>query len=571
MPTQAPTFNAWLDDFFAAYYRQRPVNATFIGVHAHDDRLPDFSAQGLDELQAETQTVLQRLHALPDEPLTEAEAIDRRLAEGFLHIQQWEQQSNHFARGNPSMYTGEAAFGVISLLRRPFAPLTQRLEAAIARMDAIPALLAQGKANVRQAPAAWIERALDECAGLLVLLQNGIALLAYDQPRLQRNLRAAANRAVAAVEDFARYLKRDLRAGDGGSACGADAHDLLLRRGHFLSESAATILAYAQEQFAAAESYLQAHARDFGARTWPEALAQLQSIHPPVARYYARYDELWEACRVAAEQHELVTWPEYPIRYVPQPAWARAAAPHLYFLFYHSPAPFDQLPEVEYFVTPIDAEMPIAEQERRLHATNDNVIKLNHVVHHGAIGHHVQNWYAFRAASRIGQIAAVDCASRIAMFCGGTMAEGWACYATELMDEIGFLTPLEHYAEQHSRLRMAARAIVDVRLHHGEITLDEAAAFYGERVGMAAGAAKGEAIKNSMFPGTALMYLMGVDTIHALRRELSTRPSFCLRAFHDRLLSYGSVPVTLVADALRRDWPPAASSTNRAQEAVDVE
>ena len=29
------------------------------------------------------------------------------------------------------------------------------------------------------------------------------------------------------------------------------------------------------------------------------------------------------------------------------------------------------------------------------------------------------------------------------MFLGGTMAEGWACYATDLMAECGFLTPEE--------------------------------------------------------------------------------------------------------------------------------
>ena len=43
------------------------------------------------------------------------------------------------------------------------------------------------------------------------------------------------------------------------------------------------------------------------------------------------------------------------------------------------------------------------------------------------------------------------------MFCGGTMAEGWACYATQLMAEHGFLTPLEEFGEAHADLRMAAR------------------------------------------------------------------------------------------------------------------
>jgi uncharacterized protein (DUF885 family) len=228
----------------------------------------------------------------------------------------------------------------------------------------------------------------------------------------------------------------------------------------------------------------------------------------------------------------------------------RSAAAHLYFLFYHSPAPFDGL-EVEYLVTPIEASMPADEQERLLRATNDSVIKLNHVVHHGALGHHVQNWYAFRAQSRIGQVAAVDCAARIALFCGGTMAEGWACYATDLMGEVGFLTPLERYAERHGRLRMAARALADVRLHHGQWTLAATTRFYEQQVGMPPAAARNEAVKNSMFPATALMYLMGTDAIHGLRRELATRPGFTLRSFHDQLLSFGSVPVTLVAEAMR--------------------
>jgi uncharacterized protein (DUF885 family) len=205
-------------------------------------------------------------------------------------------------------------------------------------------------------------------------------------------------------------------------------------------------------------------------------------------------------------------------------------------------------------VTPIEPEMTREEQERLLRATNDSVIKLNHVVHHGGPGHHVQNWHAYRAASRIGQVAAVDCASRIAMFCGGTMAEGWACYATDLMEELGFLAPLERFAEHHTRLRMAARAIVDVRLHQGELTLEDAADFYRDRVGMTSKAAQSEAVKNSMFPGTALMYLVGTDLIHKLRRDLEARqgPAFDFQRFHDRFLSYGSIPVSLVGESMRK-------------------
>jgi hypothetical protein len=552
--TKAPAFTAWLDDVFTSYYQHRPVNATFIGVHAHDERLPDYSEHGLGDALADADTLLARLLNLPSEPLSDAETIDRKLAAGFLNIQRWELLSQHFQRGNPCAYTGEAAFGIISLLRRPFAPVDQRLDAARARLAAIPALLAQGRANVRRAPLAWAEKAIDECDGLLKLLQGGFDLFLQMHGIDRSRFAGPLEQAAAAVGEYQQYLQNDLRRRPIESyACGEPALALLLREGHFLAVDADDIEDYAWEQFAVSAATLATQARDFGAATPEQALGQLAGIHPTTAGYYARYAELWKACRAAAEQYHLLTWPDYPIRYVPRPAWSREAAAHLYFLFYHSPAPFDNLPEIEYLVTPIEPDMPADEQQRLLRTTNESVIKLNHVVHHGAIGHHVQNWHAFRAESRIGQIAAVDCASRIALFCGGTMAEGWACYATDLMDEFGFLTPLEHYAQVHARLRLCARALIDVRLHHGTYSLDQAAAFYQERVGMPAALARAEAIKNSMYPGTALMYLLGSDAIRHLRRDLEDRPGFELRAFHDRLLSFGSIPVALIAETMQRE------------------
>ena len=550
--TRAPALSAALDAFFDWYYRTYPVNATFIGAHAHDARLPDYSDNGVAHAIAGIETLKERLRSLPPEPLTEAEALDRRLAEGYLDIQQWEHTSSHFHRGNPCVYTGEAIFGVMVLFLRPFAPLAARVDAAIERMMAIPGLLAQGRRNVRGSPRAWTDRAIRECTGALAFFERGVEILIRDEEIGPPRFRTAAGVAAAAFREFKAYLEGDLRKNATEAyVCGAEALDLLVRRGHFLDMDTGAIATLAQEHMAIWNAQLQAGALDLGAASWRDAIAHLADLHPTIDRYYARYTEVWQAARAAAEAHGLLTWPDYPIRYIPQPAWAREAAPSLYFLFYRSPAAFDGVPVVDYLVTPIEPDIPHEEQTRRLRATNDGVIKLNHVVHHGSIGHHVQNWHAFRAASRIGQVAAVDCASRIAMFCGGTMAEGWACYATDLMEEIGFLTPLERLSQMHSRLRMATRALVDVKLHRGEWTLDEAAACYRDRVGMSQEAAHAEAVKNSLFPGTALMYLMGTEQIHRLRRDLAQQPGFDLRRFHDRFLSYGSVPVSLISAAMR--------------------
>jgi uncharacterized protein (DUF885 family) len=90
-------------------------------------------------------------------------------------------------------------------------------------------------------------------------------------------------------------------------------------------------------------------------------------------------------------------------------------------------------------------------------------------------------------------------------------------------------------------------------LHHGTFTLDAAAAFYHEGVGMSRESSRAEAVRNSMFPGGALMYLVGTELIDDLRRDLAAcdGAAFTLRDFHDRFLAHGSVPVALIAAAMR--------------------
>ena len=545
----APTFSAWLDDFFASYYRHRPVNATFVGLHEHDDRLPDYSESGVGDALADAESLLSRLRALPPEPLSQAERIDRRLAEGYLKIQRWELDSPHFRWENPSLYTGEAIFGVLGPLVASGTGDGEQVEHAIARLRATPKLLAEARDSVRRAPAAWTERARRECAAALLLLGEGMRQCLRARTAQHADVHAAADAAMSAFSVYDAYLASEVAPWPSDAyACGEATYALLLREGHLLSESAAELEARALEHMAEAEGSLAQGAARFGAPDWQATLAGLADAHPTIERFYGRFAEVWAEARAVAEAYDLLTVPDWPVQFVQQPAWVRPAAPSLYFIPYRSPAPFDPPPHGTSYIPTIDATDP-AEQRRRLRAVNDQVIKQNYVVHHAGIGHHAQNWYAMRAASRIGQVAAVDCASRTAMLCGGTMAEGWASYVTDLMDEVGYLTPLESYAQQYARLRMAARTVVDVRLHDGRFTLEQGTEFYRDRVGMAPAAAHAEAVKNSLFPATACMYLAGWDGIQRLRRAVQAREgtTFSLRQFHDRLLSFGSVPVALVA------------------------
>ena len=152
------------------------------------------------------------------------------MAEGFLRIQQWEYASQHFHRGNPSLYAGEAVFGVIGLFLTDYAPIRERMDAAIERMNAIPAFLAQAQVNVRQAPSAWTERALDECDGALSLFGEGIDAFMHDESLTDRRLRVAADRAADAFAAYRGYLRNELmRHAADNYACGQEAFELMMR------------------------------------------------------------------------------------------------------------------------------------------------------------------------------------------------------------------------------------------------------------------------------------------------------------------------------------------------------
>lgn len=545
-----------LERYFAQYFSRNPVNATFTGLHSLDDRLPDWSARGraveADELRRLRTALSDTANPSVAQLRTDVTALDDELARANVDVRLAEYDSGFFHARNPALWTGEAIFSVVSLMIRDFAPAVDRIPAIAARLNAIPNFLsAMPDAMSSPVPTQWSSRAARECVAADGLFEHGLYEWMLDNSIADDSIATVLEAAKRARDAFAVTAAQlaALPSSDVGYAVGSAVYATLLSRGHFCTESSATLLERALAELPVEQEKLTAMAATT-AGSWELVQEALAADHPTVDEYYATFQKRWNDCHRIAREHDAVTWADWPIRYSPIPTWAQPYAPQLYWLFYRSPAPFDPYNVCDYVVTPIDSSMSADDVEKRLRAWNHSTITLNHVVHHGAVGHHVQNWHArHRARSRIGRIAATDCASRIAMFLGGSMAEGWACYATQLMEELGMLTALEQVSEQHTRVRMLARAIVDIRLHHGLCAFADAVQYYQDVVGMPADVATAETTRNSMFPCTAIMYWLGTSRIVALREQVKSvrGDRFVLRAFHDELLSRGAIPVALAA------------------------
>lgn len=541
-----------LDGFFESFWRLNPVTATFAGVHEHDEKLPDWSNAGLDEARDERYALRRALkHVVADTPLVRQDwsAVDVALAESVLEIQDMEFESRHFVRRNPCLAVGEALFGLVALAWDEHRDIAGRCDAIRARLHELPGFLSDATEalGVSAIPVAWRERAERECDAGMDLVAGIVSWVSAEQPGSREPMHEAGRHASVALHRFKDDLQRRQEAPDERYAIGEDRLPLIARHGHWCETPIEDLRREAKALLEEERARLGLMLREVGASSWPEVADRLAADHPAPEAVLHTCHATWVAARQLADGH--VTWPGLDVRYRVAPEWARVAAPRLYYLNYRSPAPLAFPPYDRYAVPPLAADADAAATGQYFRLWNRSAIKLNHVAHHGGLGHHVQNWHAARSPSRIGRITAVDGASRIAAIQGGTMAEGWACYATEVMEALGFLTPDERVSEQHTRVRLMVRAVVDLELHTGRLSFDDAVRFHEDMTGVSNAAARGEVTRCSMFPGTAMMYWLGLRGLNDLRRAEEARlgTAFDVRAFHDAVLQCGSIPVPLIA------------------------
>ena len=134
---------------------------------------------------------------------------------------------------------------------------------------------------------------------------------------------------------------------------------------------------------------------------------------------------------------------------------------------------------------------------------------------------------------------------------GSSFTEGWGLYAERLADEMGL------YDGDDERLGMldslafrANRLIVDTGIHALDWDRDRAVAQM-QTGGLSPVDAEIEVDRYIALPGQALSYMIGMLEIRSWREAAERRAggSFDLPAFHDRLLSLGSLPLP----SLRRE------------------
>jgi hypothetical protein len=122
--------------------------------------------------------------------------------------------------------------------------------------------------------------------------------------------------------------------------------------------------------------------------------------------------------------------------------------------------------------------------------------------------------------------------------------EGWACYAEQLLDELGYIQdPRQQLIGLKRKLWRSLRAALDVELQMGKITLAQGAKKI-ETVGYSSKRAERQIRRFALTPGYQLCYSIGMYEILRMRKRFSSHSA--LKPFHDILLGGGQLPFHLV-------------------------
>ncbi len=133
--------------------------------------------------------------------------------------------------------------------------------------------------------------------------------------------------------------------------------------------------------------------------------------------------------------------------------------------------------------------------------------------------------------------------------------EGWGLYTERLGVEMGmYETPFELMGMLSYQMWRAVRLVVDPGIHLLGWTREQAQRYLAENTALNDHEVVTEVDRYISWPGQAASYYLGMLEILRLRRtaEDALGDRFSLRAFHDLVLSLGSVPLTVLADEVGR-------------------
>lgn len=499
----------------------------------------------LQEIDANRQ-LLAQLRALDALELSNEENIDRVYLIGVLESEIYSAEKLRVWENDASLYVPARQIGRL-LEPQAVEPPADRVRALESLLAKIPSNLAMARQNLQSPPQRLTEAAIFRTRGTIDSLKEGASALAAQAAGDTAEFLGVAAAAVESLEAFETFLETDLLPHSTGSwAIGKEHYDYILKHRWHLADDAEAILARGLAAFEETEALAQQVSERIEPGThWSLVYEKLKDEHPPADGIKEAYQKSIDAARAFVIEHRIVTLPagERVVTVDTPPAMRRSSP----FGTFQSVDPLGDGLEGQLVLTPIEDWMTPEQQAQRLRSHHDAWIPII-AVHEAYPGHHVDALKTRENPRLLRKIV------REPIF-----SEGWGLFTEEMMFEAGFLAGDDvRLTQLRNRLWRAARVILDVSLHTGRMTFEEAVDFLAEKVRFERYAAELEVGMYVERPTYVLGYLIGMQEIMAIREEYIGRFGEPLppSTLYDALLRVGSLPPVLVRASLFGEPPP---------------
>ena len=550
----------WLDGAM----RLSPVFATQTGDHRFDAELDDYSAEGRARSLAFSKSLLAELEAIDRGTLSRENQVDASVLRNQLRYDLWSAEQLQGWAWDPMLYSQVAGGALYSLMAREFAPLPDRLRNATLRMQKLPTLFAQMRANLDPArvPLIHAQTVAKQNRGVLSLVDGLILPKAGELDEADRKrLEDAVATLRTAVEEHQAWLDKTLvPQAKGDFRIGQALYDQKLAFALDSPMSRAEIRRRAEAELTAVRAQMYDIARGVlagrdGAPESPEspspeqqqatiqaALELAYADRPTRDQVVATAKSTLAAATDFVRTKDLITLPDAPVQVILMPEFQRGVA----VAYCDSPGPLDKSLDTFYAVSPIPDDW--TEEQTTSYLREYNTRSIDELsIHEAMPGHYVQSWHSNKYPSVLRAVLG-----------SGSFVEGWAVYAERVMAEAGYRDndPLYRLIQLKWYLRTIANAILDQAIHVDGMSREAAMEMMKKTTFQEEREAAGKWVRAQLSSAQLPTYFVGVQEHLDLRRAVEAKQgaAFNLKAYHDKVLSFGS-PSARYVRALMLEQP----------------
>lgn len=548
-----------------------PTGATAAGYHRHtdartgrvvalDELLDDYTAGGLERQREVTRELRGELARFASAKLDAAERIDLAIMRNALDESDFDLDGVQAHRHNPALYSNSLGYAIFQPMIQEYAPLGVRVRHIFARLEQIPPFLAAARANLVDTDPVFTQAAEDGTEGNISLLENQLKQLVTQTGSAELSALYAnvVPRTVTELRGFLDYLKEDLAKRSTGSwrlgaalypaklrySLGTDLtpDQVLVRAGRSMVEIRAEMMRLAgplhKEYFAAHGEHVDLPAHERENRVIREVLDKIAEEHPARNALLDEARENLDELRRFLKEKDFLSMPARDnLTVIETPIFIRSS---------YGVGGFAAAPALEpslgayYWVTPIPADWPAERAESKLREYNRYTFKILSI-HEALPGHYLQAEHAHdlqpsaRRALR-------------AVFASGPYVEGWAVYSEHVTLAAGFLDNSPKLKLMHRKwtLRSVANAILDVRMHTRNMTDEEALDLMMNDAFQERAEAEAKLTRAKLAYAQLPTYFVGLVEWQSIRDAVARAegPKFKLKAFHDRALAAGPIPLS---------------------------